>query len=219
MVAAPPIDGPRLDPAAGGPARKLVVLLHGYGADGNDLLALGQHWQRLLPQAAFVAPNAPERTAMGFGYQWFTPSFDDPAPRWKGVERAAPVLDAFLDAELARRGLADKDMALVGFSQGTMMALHVGLRRAAAPAAILGYSGALVGGETLSRQVRVKPPILLIHGDADQVIPVEALHDACGHLAAAGLAVEWHICRGLPHGIDAQGLDLGGRFLARAFAS
>ena len=126
------LDGPRLMPASSGAAKQLVVFLHGYGAHGNDLISLGQHWRALLPDAAFVSPHAPEicgGNPFG-GRQWFELTFRDPGERWRGVVQAAPALDAFLDEELAALGLADEALALVGFSQGTMMALHVGLRRA-----------------------------------------------------------------------------------------
>ncbi len=213
------LEGPRLAPAGGGPARQLVVLCHGYGADGADLIGLGREWQHLLPAAAFVAPNAPEPCAISaFGHQWFPLSFRDPAEYWRGVRQTGPVLDAFLDAELQRHGLAGDALALVGFSQGTMMALHVGLRRAEAPFAIVGYSGALAGPEHLPGQLRARPPILLIHGDRDDLIPIEALSHAREGLAAAGLTVEWHVSRGVGHGIDPEGLRLGGRFLARSLA-
>src|SRR5205085_6269578 len=120
------LDGPRLRPHAGGRARQLVVLLHGFGADGNDLIDIGCSWQRLLPDAAFVSPHAPEPCAMAPpGRQWFALTFRNPDERWVGVNKAAPVLDQFLDAELARRNLTESSLALVGFSQGTMMALHV----------------------------------------------------------------------------------------------
>src|SRR5580692_9348317 len=135
------LTGPRLPPLRG-QATHLVVLAHGYGADGNDLIGLAPHWQRLLPTVAFVAPNAPEACAGApSGYQWFPISRLDPSEILRGVESAAPVLDAFLDAELARLNLPPERLALVGFSQGTMMSLHVGLTRK--PAAIVGFSGLL----------------------------------------------------------------------------
>src|SRR5712691_12083902 len=138
------LDGPRLAPRSG-PAQQLVVFLHGYGADGNDLIEIGRAWQQFLPHAAFVSPNAPEPCpGAPMGRQWFALTFRDPDERWNGVNAAAPILNRFLDAELARRKLPASALALVGFSQGTMMALHVGLRRPAAPAAIVGYSGLLV---------------------------------------------------------------------------
>jgi phospholipase/carboxylesterase len=214
----PTIDGPRLMPPAGRKPRQLVVLLHGFGADGNDLIALGQQWRPLLPDAVFVSPHAPERClAGGRGYQWFPLTFRDMDERWNGCVGARPGLDAFLDAELRRHGLPDSALALVGFSQGTMMALHTGLRRAAAPAAILGYSGMLAGAEHLG-EARAKPPILLVHGDADQVIPVEALFESAEALGKAGLPCQWHLSAGVAHGIDGEGLRQGGLFLADAFS-
>ena len=138
------LDGPRLSPRSGA-ARQLVVFLHGYGADGNDLIEIGRAWQQLLPQAAFVSPHAPEPCGQApVGRQWFALTFRDPNERWVGANEAAPILERFLDAELARQQLPPSALALVGFSQGTMMALHVGLRRAVPPAAIVGYSGLLV---------------------------------------------------------------------------
>src|ERR1700688_895579 len=123
------IDGPRLQPRSG-QARQPVVVIHASGADGNALIDLGRAWQQQLPDAAFVSPHAPEPCGMApAGRQWFALTMRDPRERWTGVNKAAPILDGFLDAELARRKLTDSALALVGFSQGTMMALHVGLRR------------------------------------------------------------------------------------------
>lgn len=212
------LNGPRL-PAASGKADRLVIFCHGYGADGNDLIDLGRHWQRQLPTTAFASPHAPERCAMSpMGYQWFGITRMQPDEMLRGVERAAPVLNAFIDAELARLGVDASRLALVGFSQGTMMSLHVGLRRPVAPAAIVGFSGALPGAEKLPSEIVVRPPVLLIHGDADEMIPVQALHAAANGLGAAGVAVRWHVSRGIGHGIAPDGLDLAGRFLADAFA-
>ncbi len=214
------IDGPRLPPAAGGAARQLIVFLHGYGADGNDLIGLGREWARLLPHAAFVSPHAPEACGMApMGRQWFDLSLGDPGRIATGVARALPVLDAFLDAELERHKLAPRALALVGFSQGTMMALGVGLRRKPAPAAIVGYSGALATVEALPKDPQSAPDILLVHGDMDEMIPIDAMFMAREQLAQAGLAVEWHVAEGIGHGIDPQGLALGGAFLKQAFAS
>jgi phospholipase/carboxylesterase len=216
------IDGPRLAPKTG-PARALVVFVHGYGADGNDLIEIGRAWQALLPQAAFVSPHAPQPCGQApMGREWFPLTFRNPDERWDGVNMAAPGLAQFLDAELARHQLPPSRLALVGFSQGTMMALHVGLRRAAAPAAIVGYSGMFVlkgdsDIEGYAPQVRARPPVLLVHGDADELIPVQALFHATEALAALELPVEWHISAGTGHGIDPEGLRHGGEFLARRF--
>ena len=216
----PRLDGPRVAPKEG-PARQLVVFLHGYGADGNDLIEIGRAWQAFLPQAAFVSPHAPHPCGQApMGREWFPLTFRNPTERWDGVNAAAPGLDSFLDAELARHNLAPSALALVGFSQGTMMALQVGLRRAVAPAAIVGYSGMLIlkddsDVEGYKPQVRARPPVLLIHGDADDLIPVQALLHAAQALAALEVPVEWHISAGIGHGIDDEGLRHGGQFLAR----
>jgi phospholipase/carboxylesterase len=214
------LDGPRLAPRSGA-ARQLVVFLHGYGADGNDLINIGQAWQGLMPQAAFVSPHAPEPCGMApVGRQWFPLTFRDPNERWVGVNAAAPILNRFLDNELQRHKLPASALALVGFSQGTMMALHVGLRRAVAPAAIVGYSGLLVlppnaEPSAVAKDITARPPVLLIHGDRDDLIPVQALTHATQGLAALGVPVEWHISQGIGHGIDGEGLRQGGEFLAR----
>jgi len=216
---APPLDGPRLPPAAGGTARQLVVFLHGYGADGNDLIGLGHEWGKTLPHAAFVSPNAPEPCGMApMGRQWFNLTFREAGELDRGVKQAGPLLDAFLDAELKRHNLPPRALALVGFSQGTMMALAVGLRRNPAPAAIVGYSGALANVEALPAPGS-GPAILLVHGDMDEVIPVDAMLIAREQLAQAGLPVEWHVAQGIGHGIDGEGLRLGGAFLKQAFAA
>jgi len=212
------ISGPRL-PAATGKADSLVIFCHGYGADGNDLIGLGQHWQRMLPNTAFASPHAPERCAMSpMGYQWFGISRLDPQDMLRGVEKAAPILEAFIDAELARTQVSPSRLALVGFSQGTMMSLHVGLRRKIQPAAIVGFSGMLPGAERLQDEITCRPPVLLIHGDADEMIPVQAIHAAANGLGTAGVKAQWHISRGIGHGIGPDGLDLAGTFLAQAFA-
>jgi len=206
------LTGPGI-PAASGKADSLVILCHGYGADGNDLIGLTPFWQAALPNTAFIAPNAPERCEMGgFGYQWFGIGERGVQDLSAGLLRAAPVLDAFIDEQLALHGLDESRLALVGFSQGTIMSLHVGLRRKRAPAAIVGFSGALIGAEMLS-QISCRPPVLLIHGDADPVLPVEQMHQAAAALSAAHLAVQSHVCPGIGHGIDEAGINLAGRFL------
>jgi len=214
------LDGPRLEPRSGA-AKKLVVFLHGYGADGKDLIEIGRAWQQFLPDAAFVSPHAPEPCAGApMGRQWFPLTFRDPDERWRGVNAAAPALNRFLDAELARRKLPASALALVGFSQGTMMALHTGLRRATAPAAIVGYSGLFVlpnnaEPDAVAAEIKSRPPVLLVHGDQDDLIPVEALFHATQALAALEVPTEFHISAGIGHGIDQEGLRHGGEFLAR----
>jgi phospholipase/carboxylesterase len=217
------LDGPRLEPPGGQPAKRLVVFLHGYGADGNDLIDIGRAWQGLLPDTAFVSPHAPEPCGQApTGRQWFPLFSRAQNERWDGVNKAAPALEKFLDAELARRKLPPQALALVGFSQGTMMALHVGLRRAVPPAAIVGYSGIFVLPDkakpvAVAGEIKSKPPVLLVHGDQDDLIPVQALLQGAQDLAALGVPVEWHLSQGIGHGIDQEGLRHGGEFLARRF--
>lgn len=208
------LSGPRLPPAQG-PATHLVVLLHGYGADGNDLIGLAEHWREFLPGAAFVAPNAPDRVpGAPSGFQWFPISRIDPHEMQNGVTAAAPGIEAFLDAELARLGLPAERLVLAGFSQGTMLALHVGLRRAVPPAAIIGFSGLLAAPPPADGP---RPPVLLTHGEADTVIPASAMFAAATALGAAGVPLQWHLTRGMGHGIDQDGLVLAGLFMALAF--
>src|SRR5450432_3837749 len=150
----PTLSGPTHPPSSGGRPRQLVILLHGLGADGNDLIGLAPVLARVLPDAEFVAPNAPFPCDMApSGYQWFSMQASSPSMILGGVRAAAPMLDAFIDEALAARGLGEKDLALVGFSQGTIMALYVGLRRAHPVAGILGYSGALVGADVLAQEI------------------------------------------------------------------
>jgi phospholipase/carboxylesterase len=211
------LHGPRIEPSRG-EASSLVVLLHGYGANGDDLIALGDAWRGVLPKAAFVAPNAPQTIpGMDGGRQWFDLTFRDPSESWRGVTAARPALDSFLDALLARYRLTPGRLVLVGFSQGSMMALHVGLRRSAAPAGIVAYSGRLAGPEHLA-EATARPPLLLIHGEVDDLIPVGALHLAREALAGAGMPVEWHVRPGLGHGIDAEAQWMGGHFIAQTLS-
>ncbi len=211
------LDGPAVAPAAGGPPQQLAILLHGLGADGHDLIALAPHLG--LPHAAFVSPHAPFPCDMApVGRQWFSLREFESQAIIAGVRAAAPILDGFIDGALAAHGLTDDKLVLVGFSQGCMMALHVALRRPAPCAAVLGFSGMLVAGDELAQEVRARPPVLLVHGDADEVLPVAALPRAAASLRAAGITVEAHVRPGLGHGIDAEGLALASAFLARAIA-
>lgn len=211
------LDGPRLPPRSGSAPDALVVLLHGYGADGRDLIDMGSAWADLLPGAAFVAPHAPEPCAeMPVGRQWFPLQRMDLKELARGVEAAAPSLGRFLEAELARLRLPASRLALVGFSQGSMMALHLALTLADPPGAVVAYSGLWAGGLADQAARPASPPLLLLHGSEDEVIPAEALFASAYGLAAAGAPAEWHLSHGLGHGIDETGLALGGTFIARA---
>jgi phospholipase/carboxylesterase len=213
------LKGPSRPPAAGGKPRRLVVLLHGLGADGNDLIGLAPYWAPLLPEAEFVSPNAPfPCDAAPYGYQWFSAQDRSLAAVLAGVRAAAPILDAFLDEALVTRGLGDGDLALVGFSQGTMMALYVGLRRARAAAGILGYSGRLLAPELLAGELCARPPVLLVHGTEDPLVPYQSLAAAEAALNALGVPIETLTCPGIGHSIDEPGLRRGGEFLQKVLA-
>lgn len=213
------LEGPAIA-AASGAADSLVILLHGYGADGNDLIGLSQPLAGVLPNTAFVSPNAPEPCAAApMGRQWFPIPYIDGSSEtamMEGLGRAKAALNAFIDAQMAETGLAASRVALVGFSQGTMMSLEVGLRREAQLAGIVGFSGRLLRSDTLGDEIKSKPPVLLVHGDADQVVPPASLDDAKTALESHGVAVEAHSRPGLGHGIDNEGLSLAAAFLVNA---
>ncbi len=217
------LDGPRFGPAQGadGQPKELVILLHGLGADGNDLISLAPLFARVLPEAAFVSPNAPYPCDMAppgapKGRQWFSFQDRDPAAVLTGVRAAAGHLDAFIDAELEGAGLPDERLVLIGFSQGTMMALHTAIRRARQCAAVIGYSGALVGPELLGEEARSRPPVLLVHGDADEVVPFASMAAAEQALRGEGFLVHGEARPGLGHGIDEEGLQLGAAMLKQS---
>jgi phospholipase/carboxylesterase len=213
------LDGPSEAPKSGGKAKQLVVFLHGYGSNGEDLISLAPYWADLLPDAEFVSPNAPfpcEMNPFG-GFQWFGLEDRDPAMKLAGTRAAATILDAYLDQALKARGLDESKLALVGFSQGTMMSLHVGPRRTKAPAAIVGYSGALIGADALAADLKSKPPVLLVHGTGDQMVPFPAMAAAAQVLQSLGVKVETLARPGLPHSIDPEGLTAGGKFIHQHF--
>jgi phospholipase/carboxylesterase len=210
----PLLDGPASPPPSAAAPRSLVILLHGYGSNGEDLIGLVPYWRTALPDTLFLAPDAPQPCpGVPGGRQWWPLTSLTPQARAAGVRVSAPELNAFIDAQLAKYDLGEDRLALVGFSQGTMMALHVGPRRQSALAGIVGYSGMLADPDALAAERVNKPPVLLVHGDADDVLPVAALHQADERLRALGFEVEAHVSRGLGHSLDDQGLQLGARFL------
>ncbi|GAC1575500.1 MAG: alpha/beta fold hydrolase [Sphingomicrobium sp.] len=205
---------------SGDPPKHIVLLLHGYGSNGADLISLAPHWQRALPNALFLAPNAPQRLAgMGSEYQWWPLQAFTPQALALGASSAAPAINAFIDRKLTQYSLGDADLAIVGFSQGTMMALHVGLRRRTPIAGILGYSGMLTGAAELHHEEITKPPVLLIHGSADPVVPVSALKTAENALRGVGVDVITHVSVGVGHSVDPTGLRMGGEFIGRVLGS
>src|SRR5262245_29956462 len=209
----PALSGPSRPPASGGKPSRLVILLHGLGADGNDLIGLAPYWASLLPTSEFLSPNAPFPCDMApYGYQWFSAQDRSPAAVLAGVRAAAPILQAFIDDALAERGLDAGDLALVGFSQGTMMSLYTGLRRSEPVAGIVGFSGRLLAPELLADELRARPRTLLVHGTDDPLVPYESLGAAEAALKDAGVPIETLTCSGIGHSIDENGLRRGGSF-------
>jgi len=210
------LESGRKGPAPG-QAKRIVVLLHGYGADGNDLLGLADPLAPHMPDTAFVAPNAPERcTNNPFGFQWFPiPWLDGSSEEdaTTGMMAAAEDLNAYLDQVLTEEGLAPENMILLGFSQGTMMSLHVAPRRTQAVAGIVGFSGRLLGPEMLAEEAVVKPPVMLIHGDSDDVVPPSSLPEAANALTEAGFETYAHVSEGTAHGIAPDGLSVALAFM------
>ncbi len=223
------LKGPSHAPASGQAPTAAVVVLHGYGASGDDLIGLAPFFAHLLPHTIFYAPNAPEgwEGGMMHGRQWFSLGAYDPdlmrrdpekmRDRFQGMidgaKKSAAVLNTYLDQILGAHSLAPGRLALLGFSQGTMMALHVGLRRSAQLGAILGYSGALIGADRLGAELKTKPAVALVHGDADPVVPPQAMAEIETALKGLGVPCQTHLIPGLQHGIDAQGAQIGADFL------
>lgn len=161
------LGGASRPPTSGAKPKQLVLMLHGVGSDGNDLIGLAPFFQKVLPDALFLSPNAPFPYDMGpVGYQWFSIGDFSNETRLKGSREASPILDAFIDAKLEETGLAESELILIGFSQGTMMSLHTGLRRERPLAGILGFSGMLAGPDLLADEIKSRPPVLLTHGDS-----------------------------------------------------
>ncbi|HWL80281.1 MAG TPA: prolyl oligopeptidase family serine peptidase [Roseomonas sp.] len=213
------LEGPHWGPKAGGAPKLIVFLLHGYGADGNDLIDLAPHWAHSVPGALFIAPHAPHPCpGAPYGRQWFSLEDRRPGPLLAGIRTARPLLDETIVAECAAAGVPESNVVLMGFSQGAMMSLFTGLRRETAPAGILAYSGRLIGEELLAAEIRSRPPVLLVHGETDEVVPMAGSQAAEAALEAAGVPVEGLYIPRLGHGIDDIGLSAGGLFLERIAA-
>jgi phospholipase/carboxylesterase len=201
----------------------LVILLHGLGSNGRDLISLAPLFAKSLPHAAFVSPDAPfayDMVPAGYpdSYQWFSLQNRDPQVMLRGVKRVLPLLEAFVEAQRARFALAYEQLALVGFSQGTMTSLHIAPRLKGKIAGVVGYSGALLADPEAQISALQKPPIHLIHGQADDVVPVSAREMAAVMLEAQGFKVSGHTTAGLTHSIDMHGIQDGAAFLKSAFA-
>jgi phospholipase/carboxylesterase len=209
----------RWGPASKGTPRQLVVLCHGIGADSHDLIDLGSAWGHAVPDALFVSVDAPLMHDSGFGRQWWSVADRTPSVMEAGARTAAACLHAFIDSELRRQNLPPDAYALMGFSQGAMISLFTGLRHSPPPRAILAFSGALLAPETLAAEMTGRPPVLLVHGEADEAVAVSRSRDAEAALRAAGVPVEATYIPRLGHGIDETGISLGALVLQKAFAS
>lgn len=214
------LTGPRRAPKSGN-GKYMVVFLHGYGADGNDLIGLADPLAEHLPDVVFHAPNAPQRcTGNPMGYQWFPIPWLDgssEAEASEGMANAGSLLNAWLDETMQAEGVEPDHTILVGFSQGTMMALHIAPRRAAPFAGVVGFSGRMLAPERLEDEAASHFPVLLIHGDQDEVVPPQALPEAADALTRVGYEVYTHISKGMGHGIAPDGLQLTLQFIAKQF--
>ena len=214
MTAQTILTGPETAQKEGNAPDSLVIFAHGYGSNGADLISLSQHFQTVLPRTYFISPNAPEPCpgAPG-GYQWFPLTSISREERDRGTRVAAPIFDAFIDAQMDRFNLEPSRIALVGFSQGTMVALHVGLRRQAELAGIVGFSGSLSSPGSLQTEMGARSPVMLIHGAADEVVPVWLMFEAYGALEALNVPVTRHISQNIAHSIGPDGLQAAMGFL------
>ncbi|MEO6012171.1 MAG: dienelactone hydrolase family protein [Devosia sp.] len=213
-----PLSGPMMPSKSGGAPRQLMVLLHGYGADGNDLISLGYQWGELFPDMMFVSPNGPRPCGMGGpGFEWFPLRVDRIAGRLEGTADARPVIVNFLIDLWAQTGLTARETVLVGFSQGAMMALHVGTSLDQSLAGIVAFSGAFTPAAGFETGQFAKPPVTLIHGEDDSVVDPGLSREAADVLIAQGFDVRLHLCKGVAHGISPGGLDVATAFLQSAF--
>jgi phospholipase/carboxylesterase len=204
------------DTISGLPPTSLVILLHGYGSNGEDLISLTPYWTQDLPNTVFVSPDAPYPCEMGFGFQWFSLQSWAPMALLAGAEKATTWLNQFIDEQMSKYKLPASKVALVGFSQGTMMSLYIAPRRPDKIAGVVGYSGGLLGGEGLIGQPQIsKPPIYLVHGEMDTVVPVGAFFHAKETLKQAGFEVSGHTSPAMGHSIDEQGIHEAGIFLKK----
>jgi phospholipase/carboxylesterase len=209
--------GPGTEQGNGHAPDSLVILLHGYGSNGQDLIGLAPYWVQDLPNAVFVSPDAPASCEMGFGYQWFSLQSWAQLSLLAGAEKAATTLNEFIDEQMKKYNVPASKTCVVGFSQGTMMALYVAPRRKDVLAGVVGYSGGLIGGEGLVGQSQIsRPPVYLVHGEMDTVVPVATFFHAKETLKQAGFEVEGHTTPGMGHSIDEQGIHEGGDFMRRA---
>ena len=220
MTDLPDLIGPEAEPASGGPAKQLILFVHGYGADGNDLISLTQYFANVAPDAAFLSPNAPYRCdGSPHGYQWYDVWMQDRDERLGAIRSTAAIFDNFIDQQLDRRGLTEKSLVLIGFSQGTMMSIFTAPRREKAVSGIVGYSGRMEAPNLLKDEIKSKPPVVMIHGDSDELLAVSEMETAAAALKECGVEIDTHVRPGLGHGIDEQGIRIGLEFVKNALGS
>lgn len=208
------LSGPVYKPRSGGKAKSAIIMLHGVGADGENLIGIAPFMSALFPDTVFLSPNAPYEFDMyPSGYQWFSLADRDPEVMLAGARNVEPVLNQYIDEVMAEYELPATKVALLGFSQGTMVSLFAALRRSDKIAGIAGFSGALLSPELLPAEVKSKPDICLIHGELDDVVPFAALAKAEYALKQNGFNVEAHSRPGLPHSIDPEGIEIAAHFL------
>ena len=212
----PELSGPEAAPASGGPAKQLIIFVHGYGANGEDLISLSRYYAQVSPDAAFISPDAPYRCdGAPMGFQWYDVWMKDPAERLAAIRSTGEIFDNFVTGQLARHGLSEDKLVLIGFSQGTMMSLFTAPRRENAIAGIVGYSGRMESPDTLKAEIRSKPPVVMVHGDSDELLAVSEMETAAATLRDCGVEIDTHIRPGLGHGIDEEGIRVGLAFVQK----
>jgi len=206
-----------LEPSHGAKTENAVIILHGLGDSASGIIGLGEAFRPAMPNTLFLAPDAPAPCEFcPFGYQWFSAQDWTPSVVLEGIKNAAPLLNAYIDHVLSKHSLTSDRLALVGFSQGTMMSLYVAPRRAEKLACVVGYSGALVGGELLPTERKSAPPVLLVHGTRDDVVPFASMNHARAGLHNANINASAFACEGLAHSINDDGVEQGALFLRKA---
>lgn len=212
----PELSGPEAAPASGGPAKQLIIFVHGYGANGEDLISLSRYYAQVAPDAAFISPDAPYRCdGAPMGFQWYDVWMKNPAERLAAIRSTGEIFDNFVTGQLARHGLSEDKLVLIGFSQGTMMSLFTAPRRENAIAGIVGYSGRMESADTLKAEIRSKPPVVMVHGDSDELLAVSEMETAAATLRDCGVEIDTHIRPGLGHGIDEEGIRVGLAFVQK----
>ena len=196
--------------------KQLVLMLHGYGSNGENLIDLASYFTDFLPDAYFISPNAPhkfEMSNLAGGYQWFGLTSRDEDFMYTGIKQAAVILNDYIDEQLARFSLSEENLILLGFSQGAMMSMHVAPRRNNKIAGVVAFSGALIGGKTLPEEIISKPSMLLVHGDQDSVVSYDSMNNSLNILKQNQIPAEGITCKGLDHSINMYGMNQAGSFM------